>query len=133
MFPMNFTEDDGRKRRVLAGLIPVGKREAYMGAPFKKQDGDPEPVDKIPPPPDPRMHLFWSQVTEPWKNLLEQAVIAVQTQTVSEIPTDPSTSPATHPLPDDQFAASLRAKREQIQTGSWYIVLDFANLLMKQT
>jgi hypothetical protein len=132
MFPMNFNEDDGRRRRLLAGLIPVGKREAYMGATFNKQANDPQPVDKLPPEPDPRMHLFWSQVTEPWKKLIEQAAVSVQSKTVSEVPTDPTKTPPTHTMPDDAFAASFKSKRETIQTGAWYIILDFATLLQKQ-
>jgi hypothetical protein len=132
MFPMNFTEDDGRRRRLLAGLIPVGKREAYMGASFNKQPDDPAPLDDLPDEPDPRMHLFWSQVTEPWKKLIEQAAVSVQSKTVSEVPTDPNTDPPTHTMPDNAFADSLKSKREQIQTGSWYIILDFATLLQKQ-
>jgi hypothetical protein len=135
LFPMTFVQDDGRARKLLAGLIPVGKREAYMAAGFQKQAGDPEPVEPIAPAPDPRMHLFWSKVTEPWKKLIEQSGVAAQTKTVSEIPTDPDPNnpPPTHTMPDGAFASSLKAKREQIQTGSWYIILDFANLLMEQT
>ncbi|HWW77618.1 MAG TPA: hypothetical protein VNZ44_19600, partial [Pyrinomonadaceae bacterium] len=32
LFPVNFSEPDGRRRRLFAGMIPVGKREAYVGA-----------------------------------------------------------------------------------------------------
>jgi hypothetical protein len=135
LFPMTYVQDDGRARKLLAGLIPVGKREAYMAGGFQQQDGDPAPMEEIKPPPDARMHLFWSTVTEPWKKLIEQSGVAAQTKTVSEIPTDPDPNnpPPTHLMPDGAFASSLKAKREQIQTGSWYIILDFANLLMKQT
>jgi len=134
LFPMTYVQDDSRARKLLAGLIPVGKREAYMAGGFQPQAGDPAPVEKRKPSPDPRMHLFWSQVTEPWKNLIEQARVAAQTKTVSEIPTDPDPNnpPPTHTMPDGAFASSLKAKREQIQTGSWYIILDFANLLIAQ-
>jgi hypothetical protein len=139
LFPMTYVQDDSHARKLLAGLIPVGKREAYMAGSFQKQPNDDDPVVPIAPPPDPRMHLFWSQVTEPWKKLIEQSGVAAQTKTVSEIPTnpdpsDPSNNPLpTHPMPDDVFASSMKAKREQIQTGSWYIILDFANLLKTQT
>ncbi len=134
LFPLNYAQDDGLKRRVLAGLIPVGKREAYMAAGFQQQPGDPKPVRDIPPPPDPRMHLFWSKVTEPWKKLLEQADVADALNSGSPVPTtvgDPIPPPT--PLPTASLPANLKSIREQIQTGSWYIVLDFANLLMKQT
>ena len=32
LFAMHFNADDGHKRRLFAGLIPVGRREAYVGA-----------------------------------------------------------------------------------------------------
>ncbi|HYW72315.1 MAG TPA: hypothetical protein VE961_14860 [Pyrinomonadaceae bacterium] len=134
LFPLNYVQDDAHKRRVLAGLIPVGKREAYMAAGFQKQPGDDDPVEPIQPAPDPRMHLFWSKVTEPWKKLIEQASVAVALNSGSPVPTtvgDPIPNPT--PLPASKLPANLKSIREQIQTGSWYIVLDFANLLMKQT
>src|SRR5882724_10809437 len=132
LFPMNFTEDDGRRRRVLTGLIPVGKREAYMGAAFKKQ-GNQKPVVTRDPPPDPRMHLFWSQVTEPWKKLLEQATVAARMKKGSPVPTDPTKPPpAAVDLNADNLGTTINTTREQMQTGSWYIVLDFANLLKRQ-
>jgi hypothetical protein len=132
LFPINYVQDDGLKRHIHAGLIPVGKREAYMAAAFQRQPDDPEPVEPIPPTPDPRMHLFWSKVTEPWKKLLEQADSAVQLQTGSEIPDDPDDSPPVQTLTGNALAQTLRNSREQIQTGSWYILLDFANLLIEQ-
>ena len=133
LFPLNYVQDDGLKRRMLAGLIPVGKREAYMAAGFKKQPSDPEPVNEIPPPPDPRMHLFWSKVTEPWKKLLEQADSGTSLTKGITIPEDPADEPVTQNIPVINLAPKLKSLREQIQTGSWYILLDFANLLMKQT
>jgi hypothetical protein len=133
LFPMNYVQDDGLKRRIHAGLIPVGKREAYMGAAFQRQPADPEPVEPIPPTPDPRMHLFWSKVTEPWKKLLEQADSSGELSGGSAVPTTLGNSfAAPTPLPDLKLPANLKSIREQIQTGSWYILLDFANLLIEQ-
>jgi hypothetical protein len=134
LFAMNFAEEDGRNRRLVAGLIPVGKREAYMGAGFQKQSGDPNPVVEPQAVSNPRMILFWSQVTEPWKKLLEQAASSSQMNKGAKIPDNPDAPP---PLPinlnADNSAATVQGTREQIQTGSWYILLDFANLLETQT
>jgi hypothetical protein len=134
LFAMNFTEDDGRNRRLVAGLIPVGKREAYMGAGFQKQPEDPEPAVTPQAPPDPRMILFWSQATEPWKKLLEQASTGNKFSKGSKIPEDPNDDPPPlQNLNPKNVAATARSMREEIQTASWYIVLDFATLLEKQT
>lgn len=133
LFAMNFTEEDGRNRRLVAGLVPVGKRETYMGAGFKKQTGDPDPVVEPQPISDPRMILFWSQITEPWKKLLEQADSGSKMGEGAKIPDDPNSGPPSpQQLSDSNKAATLQNMREQIQTGSWYIVLDFANLLDAQ-
>jgi hypothetical protein len=136
MFPMSFTENDGRRRRLLAGLIPVGKRETYMGATFNRQPDDPAPADPhdLPAEPDPRMHFFWSQVTEPWKKLLEQSDSGSRLNFGSPVPTtvgDPPVFPPT-PIPDAKLPGNLKSAREQMQTGSWYVLLDFAKLLEEQ-
>lgn len=134
LFAMNFEEDSGRNRRVVAGLIPVGKREAYMAAGFQKQAGDPDPVVTPQPVSDPRMILFWSEVTEPWKKLLEQAASGSELNKGAKIPDDPNASPpAPQTLNANNTAATAQIMREQIQTGSWYILLDFANLLQTHT
>lgn len=133
LFPMTYVQDDGRARKLLAGLIPVGKREAYMGAGFKKQADDPAPVEPIGPEPDARMHLFWSKVTEPWKKLLEQADAGVGLTQGQKIPETHAEHPPKGPITDDTtLRETLKTLREQIQTGSWYIVLDFAILLAEQ-
>lgn len=125
LFPVSFAEDDGRTRRLFAGLIPVGKREVYMGAPMRAPAGQPSTNgSKGPIATDPRMLLVWTQVTEPWKRLLEQAAAARQMQnpSISALSKD-------EPLPPEAKAASIKATREQIQVGSWYILLDLARLL----
>jgi len=126
LFPVNFTEDDGRRRRLFAGLVPVGKREAYVNASQRKREGDPGPAANQAPAPDPRMPLVWSQVTEPWKRLIERADAANKMQQGAQDSTAPSED---EPMPANARAASLKATRELIQTGSWYILLDFAKFL----
>ena len=122
LFGTNFTDEDGRRRRVWAGLIPTGKRESYMGAPAlagggASQGGASAAVD-------PRMMPLWLQVTEPWKRLIEKsdAARAMQTSPKSPLSTD-------EPLPGDAQVASTKTLREQIQTISWYILLDFTKYL----
>jgi hypothetical protein len=131
LFSVAFTEDDSRRRRLLAGVIPVGKREALMGAGQLRQDGDPEPVHAPPQPVDPRTALMRSQVRDPWKNLIERAdaAKAAQGPPLPSPPAPPSTDEA---MPADAKATSLKAAREETQTLSWYILLDFAKFLERQ-
>ncbi len=133
LFPVNYQQDEGRKRRLHAGLIPVGKREAYMGAPAlpprETRANAPTPSKAAAsdegPPVDPRMMPLWLQVTEPWKRLIERAdaVRALQNTQPSSLTKDDA------PLTGDALAKSLQAAREQIQTGSWYILLDLFDYL----
>ncbi|HEY4424751.1 MAG TPA: hypothetical protein VGN10_11110, partial [Pyrinomonadaceae bacterium] len=52
----------------------------------------------------------------------------------SKIPDDPNDDPPpTVSLNANNTAATAQTLREQIQTGSWYVLLDFANLLAEQT
>lgn len=131
LFAVNFEQDDERRRRLFAGLIPVAKRDAYLNASPVKQTGDPDPAVKPPALPDPRMMIVWSQVTEPWKRLIEQADAARIMQGIKSLATDPPRTFEDKPLSDDATAlsASMKATREQIQTGSWYALLDLAKFL----
>jgi hypothetical protein len=125
LFPASFSEDDGRRRRLFAGLVPVGKREAYMGAARRDAEGEPAAEKKT----DPRMMLFWSQVTEPWKRLIESAAAARKMQQGPAAGEPPSSDQSLPGGPNSPLEASKRATREQIQTVSWYVLLDFAKLL----
>jgi hypothetical protein len=125
LFAMHFTAADGRKRRLFAGLIPVGRREAYLGAargaPGQAQGTQLATVGDTPAtvaPTDPRMVLLYIQVTEPWKRLLERAE-AVRKLHAGE----------GDPTPAAVQQALLKTAREQIQTVSWYIVLDLVRYL----
>lgn len=126
LFAVRFMEDSGRQRRLFSGMVPVGKREAYMGAATRPLAGEMlsgSSERKV----DPRMILVWSQISDPWKALIERAaaVKKMQTGLSGDIPT-PSTD---EPLTGDALTTSLKVSREQIQTVSWYILLDFANFL----
>lgn len=132
LFAMNFTEEDGRKRRLFAGMVPAGRRETYMAATSLPQPGDEPPAVEPQPIPDARMVLLWSQVTEPWKNLMERADTAQGLNTGTPIPDDPDDSPTPIPIEGAAQQSAVKTTREQIQTGSWYILLDFAKFLKEQ-
>lgn len=131
LFAMSFTEEDGRKRRLFAGLVPAGRREAYMGATYQPQPGDLPPAVKPQPIPDARMVLVWSQFTEPWKNLIERADVATKTMgSAAPLATDPDDPPpGAVPISGKTLQSLAKTLRDQIQTSSWYLLLDFAKFL----
>lgn len=127
LFPLHFVETDNRTRRLCAGLVPVGRREAYLGAPQATADGlgVVVPADSIVD--DPRTVLVRSQVIEPWKSLIDQAERArASANQYTVIPNVPVPS-------DDEKKALQEALRQNarpdLQLLSWYILLDFAKYL----
>jgi hypothetical protein len=124
LFAMTYLHDDDRRRRVLAGLIPVGKREVYIGAPERSSTNQIVHDPDLPLPPDPRTLLFMTQVTEPWKRLIEQSFAVNKVQHAT-----PQTQSRDEPMPDAALAASIESNREQFQATSWYLLLDFVKLL----
>jgi hypothetical protein len=135
LFAVNFTDDGGQKRRVLAGLIPVGRREAYVGATEERAPVDDEAGEAAnpgtgdavdpgapPPPVDPRIALLSADVIEPWKALVVRAA-----KVFDETMNDPNN--VGH---QDVIDLAFKAARNVIQVGSWYVLLDFATFLDRQ-
>jgi hypothetical protein len=130
MFAVNFTADDEHPRRLLAGLIPVGRREEYQIA----GEYFPEPSPSIPEDsadattepttPDPRMDLFRKTVSAPWRSLIEQVV-----RYNSSVDSDPSLPEPLDSPPSDSDSKAKQALRERIQTASWFIQLEMAQFL----
>jgi hypothetical protein len=121
LFAVNFFESDGRRRRLFAGMIPVGKRETYMGAgtftPATNGNSAPNSTPKTA-----RKIHFRMQVTEPWKGLLRTTDDDRKTLASSLKLTDPG----------ERLAEENRLKnesRQSVQTLSWYILLDFVKYL----
>jgi len=120
MFPLGYTQADGRARRLLAGTVPVARREAYLGAPEASAAAAPTgPADDG----DPRLTLLRKTVTGPWRQLVEQAQAfangAEQDKAFKE-------------QTDAQKAAARRALRDQLQVGSWYVLADLAAFLQAE-
>jgi len=125
LFGVSFQDDASHKRRVLAGLIPAGRREQYVGgreaAPASSaalEGGAATLTDPgAPPPPiDPRIALLSADVIEPWKALVVRAAKAVK-----DIGNDQNDGKDKNGM--------YTAARENIQVGSWYVLLDFATFL----
>jgi hypothetical protein len=102
LFAANHTQDDERLRRLFAGLIPAGKREAYLAAPTATKAADVEPgaVSKIAA----RKALLRKEVIEPWKALHAAADAAKNRPSIAEA-------------------------RSGIQVGSFFVLLDLALFL----
>jgi hypothetical protein len=116
MFAVRFDEPDRPQRRLFAGVVPVGKREAYLGAPKANDQPQPGVTSRTA-----RKILLRKEVIEPWKSLLARAQQVRQSLVpTSEEDTNPTAA---------QQASLLKIEREQIQTISWLILLDFARFL----
>jgi hypothetical protein len=116
LFPTSFDETDGRRRRLYAGMVPVGRREAYMGAGEVAANGNGSPPGATKK--TARKILFRTQIAEPWKSLIERADAVRRLKEGS----DPKPSPA-------DVLTAVKESREQMQTISWYVLLDFAKYL----
>ena len=80
------------------------------------------------------MILFWSQVTEPWKKLLEQAANGSKMNKGSKIPDDPNADPPPARESQRRQHRSDGPNPARTDPNRFVVrVLDFANLLAKQT
>jgi hypothetical protein len=112
LFAVNHAQDDQRQRRMFAGLIPVGKREAFLGA-----SGGPANSSGGVTSQSARKALLRTEIIEPWKQLLGRA--ARKRLELAGVEAEKQ-----RPV--------LKVEREQIQTSSWLILLDLADFLENQ-
>jgi hypothetical protein len=117
LFAVQFAENERRRRRLFAGVIPCGKRETYLGAPKSAGSATPGVTSRTA-----RKVLLRKEVIEPWKTLVRRA-LQVQTSF-----TGPFVGEDRQPT-DAEKKARLKIEREQIQTVSWFVLLDFAKYL----
>ena len=128
LFPLVYEEDDARRRRLLAGMIPTGRRDAYMAAPRHAATDGGSGADAAQPGPRPRtgrLVLLHGQVVEPWRRLIE---LAAQTEARLQ-QAEAAASDEEKPKVRDANEAQRWTLRDQIQTGAWYILLDLADFL----
>ncbi len=103
LFPSSFDESDGRRRRLYAGMVPVGRREAYMGAGEVAANGNGS-ANGATKKTARKIH-FRAQIAEPWKSLFERA------DTFNRLKLDSKEQPT----PAEQVT-TLKDNREQMQT-----------------
>ena len=133
MFGTSFADTGGQRRQLFHGLIPVGRREAYLAAGTSASttaegaDGADE-AERL----DPRVMLFQLQVTGPWHQLVFQALDDGERSTMapegrlSQIELDYENDGG---VPGELIEPNVA--RDAIQTASWYILLDFARFLRR--
>ena len=117
LFAVTYAEHAGRSRRLFAGVVPVGRREAYLGAPKSSGQATPGATSRTS-----RKILLRKQVIEPWKSLVRRS------QEINRALAGPF-RPGEEAPGDSDRRARLKIEREQMQTASWFIMLDFAKYL----
>lgn len=136
MFNLNYDENEEKKRRMLAGFIPVGKRETYVGAELDESDGnsgsesasDNTAVSSAKR--DAITHLFSMQVAGPWKNVIAQAYNeSSKSDDWSDHPPPLIDVLDVSPIPTTGEENNIRLTRESIQTTSWYVLVDLLQFL----
>lgn len=126
MFPVAYQDMTSFRRRILAGTVPVAKREAYLGAPQEQVGADSSEAEAAQRASDPRRLLFVTQVIAPWKSLIGSSDIAKKKLEQGA----PAGLDGGAQVEKDR-ARLAKDAREKLQVGSWYVLLDFADLLSK--
>ena len=131
MFPTSYLQADGHRRRLLAGFIPVGRREAYLGAPLAVANGlATQDGLSATSSPDPRLKAMLDRVFFiPYKQLAETNEILAQKLTDDrdrEVPVEEKPN-----IIHDQQKL-FEAARFQIQETSWYLMADLAQFIEEQ-
>lgn len=122
MFPVHFTGSCGAPRCLYNGVIPVSRREQWVGAAIGGDAGS--TVATTGTTQGLAGLLFQTDVIAPWKLLLEQAEVKKRVAAMDVTTLGGSVSAKM--LERNRL---LRTTRDEMQTGSWYVLLDFARFL----
>ncbi len=131
VFPLAHLDSGGKRRAVWGGLIPVARREAYLGATVSRNaqrlvDGqraalDPASVPASVPTSRPstlaRSSEFRMDVIEPWKAMIRSALAAAD-----DIRNDASAN-------DSQRQIRVREANLRLQMQAWLVLADMARVL----
>lgn len=109
MFPVNFTENQ-RRRRLFVGLIPTSSRESFLAAPTLSPLIPPPNDPDLQQEQDPRLQELKTRVIDPLK-----ALVAPNTSVLSQASNDPK-------------VIALQQQRER--EVSRFLLLDLADFLL---
>lgn len=137
MFNLGYEETAERKRKLLAGFVPVAKRESYMNASVRAatginnsgvQTGSTDVISAAQR--EAIVHLFNMQVAGPWKRLISMAYNEENssndwTSRAPEIAREHEDFPDLGKI----VGSNVKDIRESIQTTSWYILVDMLQFL----
>jgi|GEM_PF-1180606 len=131
LFPVTYPDRCDRFRQVFGGLIPVTQRDGWMDAPAHT-GSDQDTVIASPVPSDDGgtdlyRQILYADVIAPWKAMIDQAETEKR---VNNEQNSPSANFGLNiPAPNLDLIRNIRRTRDEIQTGSWYVLLDFARFL----
>lgn len=125
LFPLNFRDDSGHPRRLLAGNVPVGRREEYMSTRAQRQTlaigvsgGG---IAANPSAMAARKEQLKMEVIEPWKNLIRTSIYAADRIMKNDRDNEF--------MPDGDMKNAAISANNQAQAQSWLILLDLADYL----
>jgi hypothetical protein len=132
LFSLAYDETPARQRRLFGGVIPVGRREAYLAARLPALDDSADAgasgSDATPDPLlDPRLLMFHMKVTNPWSELVQQSLDEIQRLEKNHGQSFPNDDPPKDG--SDVYKDKTDRAREHAQTTSWYTLLDFEYFL----
>ncbi|MCB9434499.1 MAG: hypothetical protein H6668_21230 [Ardenticatenaceae bacterium] len=114
----------GQQQHLWAGLVPVGKREAYLGA-VRATAAAESPAAET----DPRPDLLEMQVMAPWNAIIAYKESRNALSSSDNVPPYFDDYEPPNPLdPDDPY---VKTTTDQIHQQSWYALLDMAEFLEK--
>jgi hypothetical protein len=124
LFGVGYAEN-GRSRRLVAGVIPVAKRETYVGTAVTTDN--PTAGNGSGAANDGRLDLLLADVIEPWRRLLD--AVAKNRSRITGSDEAPPLGHPDRPEFDQMVAEYNESEADQIQGASWYILLDLATFL----
>lgn len=122
LFPVTYREEDGRQRRIFAGLVPVSAREKFVTARRQGQAAAALPApDSDEARRDQLLTVLDVDVLEPWRN-----VNSLWQREDEKI--DPSFDEI-DAADRHELRTTVNKARDKLQVASWYVLLDLAYYL----
>ena len=135
LFPTTYQAANNQRRRMFAGLIPVGERERYLNAPRQSVSTDTDSdvssnaqvereakLDRL-------MMVLTMDVLAPWQEILAQVGDYDANERGPLIRSAKESFDNSNSTQKQALRASLINERNQLQLNSWYVLLDLARFL----